>query len=274
MTPLGEGRFSLELPLTVAPEQLLAELVAAGGRLVSLNPVRETLEDFFVQQVRATDEAGIVRERSVIVTAILIVARGVFRDSIRDRIPYNLVFFAVLLMAASFLLAQLTAGQDVKIIKDLGLAAGDPHGCPHRGLHRHRPGDEGGRAQKHLQSAVEAGHAQPVHPRQIPGSRPDPRGQSRGHGDRLLRCSGLSRLADPCQREAGVGSAGDRSQTASSIRADWRRADARHRPRVVLLDLLEHVSVCGADARDLRHRSLQRRPAEHSNLLAPRRRSR
>jgi ABC-type transport system involved in multi-copper enzyme maturation permease subunit len=57
------------------------------------------------------------------VSAIVIVARGVFKESIRDRIPYNLVFFAVLLMAASFLLAQLTAGQDVKIIKDLGLAA-------------------------------------------------------------------------------------------------------------------------------------------------------
>lgn len=56
-------------------------------------------------------------------SAILIVARGVFKESIRDRIAYNLVFFAVLLMAASFLLAQLTAGQDVKIIKDLGLAA-------------------------------------------------------------------------------------------------------------------------------------------------------
>jgi len=64
VTPLGEGRFSLELPLTVAPEQLLTELVATGGHIVSLNPVRETLEDFFVQQIRATDEAGIVRERT------------------------------------------------------------------------------------------------------------------------------------------------------------------------------------------------------------------
>ena len=52
-----------------------------------------------------------------------IIAGGVFRDSIRDRIAYGLVFFAVLLMASSFLLAQLTAGQDVKIIKDLGLAS-------------------------------------------------------------------------------------------------------------------------------------------------------
>ena len=51
------------------------------------------------------------------------IAASVFRESVRDKVLYNLVFFAVLLMAASFLLAQLTAGQDVKIIKDLGLAA-------------------------------------------------------------------------------------------------------------------------------------------------------
>jgi ABC-type transport system involved in multi-copper enzyme maturation permease subunit len=36
---------------------------------------------------------------------------------------YNLVLFAVLLIGASILIGQLTAGQDVKIIKDLGLAA-------------------------------------------------------------------------------------------------------------------------------------------------------
>src|SRR5262245_66505594 len=54
---------------------------------------------------------------------IAIIAGGVFRDSIRDRIGYGLVFFSIMLMASSFLLAQLTAGQDVKIIKDLRLAA-------------------------------------------------------------------------------------------------------------------------------------------------------
>ncbi len=51
------------------------------------------------------------------------VAVSVFRESVRDRVPYNLVVFAVLLMGASYVLGQLTAGQDVKIIKDLGLAA-------------------------------------------------------------------------------------------------------------------------------------------------------
>jgi ABC-type transport system involved in multi-copper enzyme maturation permease subunit len=48
---------------------------------------------------------------------------SVFRESVRDKVLYNLVFFAVLLIAVSYLLSQLTAGQDVKIIKDLGLAA-------------------------------------------------------------------------------------------------------------------------------------------------------
>lgn len=48
---------------------------------------------------------------------------NVFKESVRDRVPYNLVLFAVLLIASSYLLGQLTAGQDVKIIKDLGLAA-------------------------------------------------------------------------------------------------------------------------------------------------------
>ena len=51
------------------------------------------------------------------------VAVNVFKESVRDRVPYNLVVFAVLLIGSSYLLGQLTAGQDVKIIKDLGLAA-------------------------------------------------------------------------------------------------------------------------------------------------------
>jgi ABC-type transport system involved in multi-copper enzyme maturation permease subunit len=51
------------------------------------------------------------------------IALNVFRESVRDKVLYNLVFFAVFLIAVSYLLSQLTAGQDIKIIKDLGLAA-------------------------------------------------------------------------------------------------------------------------------------------------------
>ncbi len=48
---IGEGRYAFDLPLDPPPERLVAELAAMGARLVSLNPIRETLEEFFVQQV-------------------------------------------------------------------------------------------------------------------------------------------------------------------------------------------------------------------------------
>jgi ABC-2 type transport system ATP-binding protein len=48
---ISEGQYAVDLPLDPPPERLVAELSAAGAKLVSLNPLRETLEDFFVQQV-------------------------------------------------------------------------------------------------------------------------------------------------------------------------------------------------------------------------------
>jgi ABC-type transport system involved in multi-copper enzyme maturation permease subunit len=51
------------------------------------------------------------------------IAINVFRESVRDKVLYNLVLFAMLMIGASYLIGQLTAGQDVKIVKDLGLSA-------------------------------------------------------------------------------------------------------------------------------------------------------
>ena len=48
---LSEGRYTAELPLDPPPDGFISEVSAAGGRLVSVNPIRQTLEDFFVQQV-------------------------------------------------------------------------------------------------------------------------------------------------------------------------------------------------------------------------------
>jgi ABC-2 type transport system ATP-binding protein len=53
---LGDGRYALELPLDPAPERLVVQLTAEGARLISLNPIRDTLEDYFVRQV-STPEA-------------------------------------------------------------------------------------------------------------------------------------------------------------------------------------------------------------------------
>jgi ABC-type transport system involved in multi-copper enzyme maturation permease subunit len=51
-----------------------------------------------------------------------LVAWHVFKESIRDRVLYGIAAFAVLLVASSVLLGEITAGQDLKIIKDLGLS--------------------------------------------------------------------------------------------------------------------------------------------------------
>jgi len=51
---IDQDRYLLDLPLDPPPERLLAELTAAGAQLISLNPIRDTLEDFFVRQVQAS----------------------------------------------------------------------------------------------------------------------------------------------------------------------------------------------------------------------------
>jgi ABC-type transport system involved in multi-copper enzyme maturation permease subunit len=54
---------------------------------------------------------------------VRVIAINTFREAVRDRVFYNLVLFAVLLVGSSIVIGQLAAGQDVKIVKDLGLAA-------------------------------------------------------------------------------------------------------------------------------------------------------
>ena len=58
VTRLPGGRHELHLPPDEAPERVMARLSAAGARLVSINPVRQTLEDVFVQSVASPRAAG------------------------------------------------------------------------------------------------------------------------------------------------------------------------------------------------------------------------
>jgi ABC-2 type transport system ATP-binding protein len=57
LTRISEGRYSIEVVPDAEPDRLVGELRAKGGRFVSLNPVRTTLEDYFVQQVTARKAA-------------------------------------------------------------------------------------------------------------------------------------------------------------------------------------------------------------------------
>jgi len=56
------------------------------------------------------------------------VAANTFRETVRERVLYNLVFFALLMTVSGLLLGHLSIRQDEKIIKDLGLAAMDLFG--------------------------------------------------------------------------------------------------------------------------------------------------
>jgi len=56
-TAIAEGRYAFELPPAARPEEEMAALVASGATIVSLNPVRETLEEFFMRQVAAQPSA-------------------------------------------------------------------------------------------------------------------------------------------------------------------------------------------------------------------------
>ena len=59
VVPIGGDRYSFDLPLDQPPANILAALSAGGAALVSINPLRETLEDLFVREVLSPEaQAG------------------------------------------------------------------------------------------------------------------------------------------------------------------------------------------------------------------------
>jgi len=51
-TMISDGRYYLVLPASLSAEDAVALVRATGSELVSINPVRDTLEDFFLAQVQ------------------------------------------------------------------------------------------------------------------------------------------------------------------------------------------------------------------------------
>ena len=194
--------------------------------------------------------------------AISWIAVSVFKESVRDRVPYNLALFAVLLIASSFLLGQLTAGQDVKIIKDLGLAAIAVFGlfiAIFIGI---------GLVSKEVERrSIYALLAKPIsRPQFIVGK----------YAGLVLTLAVnvavmtvalyavlavLTYLQTP-EARAAWDAPGDRPAAAEGGRADLRRADDRDGDRAVLLHLLDAAARRRADVRHLHRRPLQHRPEE------------
>ncbi|HEC21048.1 MAG TPA: ABC transporter permease [Candidatus Peregrinibacteria bacterium] len=54
---------------------------------------------------------------------ILVLAKNTFREAIRDRVMYIILFFAALMILSTFLLGTISLGQEAKITQDIGLSA-------------------------------------------------------------------------------------------------------------------------------------------------------
>ena len=53
MHALAADRYTMQFPADRKPEEVMTELAARGGKVESLNPLRDTLEDYFVKQIAA-----------------------------------------------------------------------------------------------------------------------------------------------------------------------------------------------------------------------------
>ena len=98
------------------PEPLIADLAAAGASLVSVDarpddargrvPARRSASARAQSGEAAGTGAGMIS-----LGRIGLVAWHVFKESVRDRVLYAIAAFAVLLVAASILIGQITAGR-------------------------------------------------------------------------------------------------------------------------------------------------------------------
>jgi ABC-2 type transport system ATP-binding protein len=59
-TRIADGRYAIDLPCEASPDRVIAELTREGARLVSLTPLRATLEDVFVKEVAGHVRAPLV----------------------------------------------------------------------------------------------------------------------------------------------------------------------------------------------------------------------
>ena len=235
----------------------------SGASLVSLNPIRDTLEDFFMQRVAEAGDGRAPAPGRGDPCAPLGRSRSTSSASrCATASPTTSSLFAVLLIASSYLLGQLTAGQDVKIIKDLGLAATSVFGlfiAIFIGI---------GLVSKEVERrSIYALLSKPVSRSQFIAGKYAGLVLTLAVNVAVMSIALYVVLAYMVvdrrrRRYAPDGTRRGRSGAAEGDLPDLRRADARHRARAVLLDLLDADSLGRADLRLLRRRPFQRRPEE------------
>ena len=152
-------RVRFAIPAECDVNRILDGALHQGARIVSVNPVRVSLEDYFVDRVRGGNKdtsnrksetgnsAAETTPSSVILSPSLVILSGAknlalfpsrlrdsagrlaaialhtFKESVRDNVLYSLVVFALLLIGASILLGYISVGIEQMILVNLSLSA-------------------------------------------------------------------------------------------------------------------------------------------------------
>ena len=102
----------------------LDKLRECEARILSVTPVRPTLEDYFMRLVGREQAASSRGGGDGPMSAMPgVVAVNTFREAVRDRVLYNLVFFALMMIGAAILVGQISIGIERLVIINLGLSA-------------------------------------------------------------------------------------------------------------------------------------------------------
>src|SRR5256885_4401627 len=76
-----------------------------------------------LSEARAINSTKETATNSGMLSRIATIARNAFREAVRDRVLYGLVLFVLLLTASAIFVGELSAGQEARIIVNLGLSA-------------------------------------------------------------------------------------------------------------------------------------------------------
>ena len=121
---------------------------------------------------------------------IATIALGAFKESVRERVLYNLIVFAFLMIAAAILLGNISVGVEELVLINLGLGAISIFGLLIAIFIGIWTGFQGNRTAHPLQHSFQAGNARGIYPGKIRGSSVDVAGQHHHHDGGILRGAG------------------------------------------------------------------------------------
>ena len=111
---------------------------AHQAKLVSLIPHKASLEDLFIRKakgVQSGDRGSCMK--------VISIALNTFRENLRDKLLYNLLIFALLMIGSSLILMRLTLGEFHRLILDIGLGQHQLLRSIDRHLRRYRSRQQG-----------------------------------------------------------------------------------------------------------------------------------